>query len=166
MIFLEDGPLINYLRGKPLVSDTMISLASLIPHFFHIPVLDPLNVEIKCFPAQPETKSAHYFISTPLFNLHVSGVVSPSSHCKRDKSLLKLLDALGEMLIPLLLSLINLLSDRVSLCDHIILEIQIVPLNRSNIGLPLIISVLAVDQLPSGEGDSDPRHIEFDDSIL
>ena len=55
VVLLEDNPLINYLRGKPLISETMISLAPLNPHVFHISVLNPLNVKIECFPAQPQT---------------------------------------------------------------------------------------------------------------
>ncbi len=94
MVLLVDSPLINYLGGKSLVSETVICLTSLIPHVFHIPVLHPLKVKVECFPAQPQSKSAHYFISAPFFNLHVSGVVSPSSHCEREQTLLKLVDAL------------------------------------------------------------------------
>jgi hypothetical protein len=55
VILLKDSPLINYLQGEPLVSETMISLAPLIPHVLHILVLDPLNVKVERFPAQPQT---------------------------------------------------------------------------------------------------------------
>jgi hypothetical protein len=55
VVLLVNGPLINYLLGKPLVSETMISLAPLIPHVFHIPVLEPLKEKVECFPAQPQS---------------------------------------------------------------------------------------------------------------
>ena len=65
--------------------------------------------------------------------------------------MLKLFDALGQMLISLLKSFISLVSIRVRECNHVVLEIQIVPLNGSDVSLLFMILVLAVDQLPSGE---------------
>ena len=59
--------------------------------------------------------------------------------------MLKLFDALGQMLVSLLKPFISLFGIRVSESNHVVLEIQIFPLNGSDVSLLFIILVLAVD---------------------
>jgi hypothetical protein len=55
------------------------------------------------------------------------------------------------MFVSLLKPFISLVGIRVSESNHVVLEIQIFPLNGSDVSLLFIILVLAVNQLPSGE---------------